>query len=142
MEDRKVSIYNNAILKLIGGATVPQIHVSEVYGASLMESTKAFNDMMYYFVTTLTDLTADDIDKLVGGIVDEEDTEGEASRYLSDDGRIVSVTYGTQNADGSYASYKTFVLNYNNFSVSVEYDGYTYTIPAYGYVAVMHRSGT
>ena len=134
--------YNNAILKLIGGATVPQIHVSEVYGASLMESTKAFNDMMYYFVTTLTDLTADDIDKLVGGIVDEEDTEGEASRYLSDDGRIVSVTYGTQNADGSYASYKTFVLNYNNFSVSVEYDGYTYTIPAYGYVAVMHRSGT
>ena len=134
--------YNNTILALIGGATEPVVHVSEVYGASLMDSTKAFKDMMYYFVTSLTDLTANDIDKLIGGTVAEEEEEGEASRYLSDDGRIVSVTYGTQNADGSYAAYKTFVLNYNNFSVNVVYDGYTYTIPAYGYVAVMHRSGT
>ena len=62
----------------------------------------------------------------------------EASRYLSDDGRIVSVTYGDKNANGSYSAYKTFILNYNNFSVNVEYGDVTYTIPAYGYVVVMH----
>ncbi len=136
--------YNTSVLSLIGGAEATNIRVSEVYGASLMDSTKAFKDMMYYFVTTLTDLTAEDIDRLVGGSLgdDDGDGDGEASRYLSDDGRIVSVTYGTENADGSYASYKTFVLNYNNFSVNVEYDGVTYTIPAYGYVVVMHGSGT
>ena len=69
---------------------------------------------------------------------DSEEEEEEASRYLSDDGRIVSVTYGTKNADGSYSAYKTFILNYNNFSVNVEYGDVTYTIPAYGYVVVMH----
>ena len=87
-------------------------------------------------------MTAEQIDDLIstkgpaGGADDGE--EDEASRYLSDDGRIVSVTYGDKKADGGYSAHKTFILNYNNFSVSVEYDGVTYTIPAYGYVIVMH----
>ena len=98
-------------------------------------------DLMYYFVTTTTDLTEADINRLIGTSGNnklEEEEEDEASRYLSDDGRIVSVTYGDKNADGSYTAYKTFILNYNNFSVNVEYGEVTYTIPAYGYVVVMH----
>ena len=48
------------------------------------------------------------------------------------------MTYGSKKSDGSYENYKTFLLNYNNFAVSVRYDDVTYTIPAYGYVVVMH----
>ena len=95
---------------------------------------------MIHFVTAGTDMTVEDIRTLYGasGLETEEDEDGETSRYLSDDGRIVSVTYGSKNSDGSYSSYKTFILNYNNFAVSVVYDEVTYTIPAYGYVIVMH----
>ena len=98
-------------------------------------------ELMYYFVINNSDLTTDDVDKLIQppkGPGMGEDDDDEASRYLSDDGRIVSVTYGDKNADGSYSAYKTFILNYNNFSVNVEYNEVTYTIPAYGYVVVMH----
>ena len=65
----------------------------------------------------------------------QEETKDE-SKYVSNDGRIVAVTYGTPNNDGTYSNYKTFVLNYNNFSVSVVYEGVTYTIPAYSYVTI------
>jgi polyribonucleotide nucleotidyltransferase len=96
---------------------------------------------MFYFTSEVTGMTYDDIQKIIGKAGDlsgSTDEEEEASRYLSDDGRIVSVTYGDKNADGSYSAYKTFILNYNNFSVNVEYGDVTYTIPAYGYVVVMH----
>jgi hypothetical protein len=96
---------------------------------------------MYYYVKNYTGMTDEQIDALIEppkGLGSGDDDGDEASRYLSDDGRIVSVTYGTKNADGSYSAYKTFILNYNNFSVNVEYGDVTYTIPAYGYVVVMH----
>jgi hypothetical protein len=97
---------------------------------------------MFYYVSDATGMTRAEIEKLIGGVKTDnglgDDDEEESSRYVSNDGRIVSVTYGDKNADGSYSAYKTFILNYNNFSVSVEYDGVTYTIPAYGYVIVMH----
>ena len=67
----------------------------------------------------------------------EDEEEEDPSKYLSADGRIVAVTYGEKTSNGSYEGYKTFLLNYNNFSVSVVYDGITYTIPAYGYVVIM-----
>ncbi len=119
---------------------LPTFHVSEIYGGSLYEATMSFKTLLYYFMETFTEFDADDINALIAGgsgpISGTE--EEEASRYLSDDGRIVSVTYGTKNADGSYSAYKTFILNYNNFSVNVEYEDVTYTIPAYGYVVVRH----
>ena len=117
-------------------------HVSEVYGTTLYDAASELKSLMYYFVTAKTDMSATDIDRYIGGggnnNLGAENEEEEASRYLSDDGRIVSVTYGDKNADGSYSAYKTFILNYNNFSVSVVYEDVTYTIPAYGYVVVMH----
>ena len=133
--------YYTEVLELLSADELPKFHVSEIYAGTLNEAAMGLKDLMYFFVTAYSDLTEEQIDALIeppkgpgmGG-----DDGDEASRYLSDDGRIVSVTYGTKNADGSYSAYKTFILNYNNFSVNVKYGDVTYTIPAYGYVVVMH----
>ncbi len=66
---------------------------------------------------------------------DEEDNtddkdEEEKSRYTT--GNIIAVTYGT--LDGE--AYKTMLLNYNNYMVTLVYNGVRYTIPAYGFVVV------
>ena len=60
-----------------------------------------------------------------------EEVSGINSRYLVDDGTIVAVTYGEVGND-----YRTFILNYNYFAISVEYNGKTYEIDRYGYVVV------
>ena len=133
--------YYTEVLKMLSADSLPSFHISEIYSGTLNEAAMDLKGLMYYFVTAYSDLTAEDIDRLIqsgGGLEKDDDAENEESRYLSDDGRIVSVTYGTKNADGSYSAYKTFILNYNNFSVNVEYGDVTYTIPAYGYVVVMH----
>ena len=133
--------YYKEIVKRLSAAEMPEFHVSEIYSGTLYEAATDLKDLMYYFATHNTHLTAEEIDEIIktgGGMIGTDEEEDEASRYLSDDGRIVSVTYGTKNADGSYSAYKTFILNYNNFSVNVEYGDVTYTIPAYGYVVVMH----
>ena len=49
------------------------------------------------------------------------------TKYTSDDGSIVKVTY-----EGGII----FYLNYNNFAVTIEDNGQTYTLSAYGYVRV------
>jgi len=66
---------------------------------------------------------------------DEEDNEDkteeeESSKYTTEN--IVAVTYG--NADGS--DYKTVILNYNDYYVSVKYGDIEYTIPAYEFVVI------
>ena len=140
LKDYLAHKYYMVALRRLGAATQPVFHVSEVYSDDLATTTGNLEALMIYFVTANTDMTEDDIRTLYNfgsSDEDEEEIDDETSRYLSDDGRIVSVTYGDKNADGSYTAYKTFILNYNNFSVSVEYDGVTYTIPAYGYVIVM-----
>ena len=59
---------------------------------------------------------------------DSKETEGyQYTKYTSDDGSIVKVTY-----EGGVV----FYLNYNNFAVTVEDEGQTYTLDAYGYVRV------
>ena len=62
----------------------------------------------------------------------------EYTKYTNDNGNIVKVTYGDQDASGKYVAYKTFILNYNFFAVTVVLDGVTYTIPASGYVVFYH----
>ena len=62
----------------------------------------------------------------------------EYTKYTNDDGNIVKVTYGDIDANGKYVAYKTFILNYNFFDVTVVLDGVTYTIPASGYVVFYH----
>ena len=60
-----------------------------------------------------------------------EETADINSRYVVDDGTIVAVTYGEVGKD-----YRTFLLNYNYFAISVEYNGETYEIDRYGYIVV------
>ena len=64
-------------------------------------------------------------------IVDDE--EKEESRYATDG--IIAVTYGTLSGE----AYKTMLLNYNNYMVTLVYDGVRYTIPAYGFVAIKNK---
>lgn len=127
-------------------------HVAEVYGRNLYEAAtgtttageqtgeNSLKGLVYYFIP---ELCGDDADKEYldglfssGSTIDDVDDE-EDSKYITNDGRIVAVTYGSKNGS-SYTNDKTFLLNYNNFSVSVRYDDVTYTIPAYGYVVVTH----
>ena len=55
------------------------------------------------------------------------------AKYKLDDGSIVAVTYGEVGAP-----YKTFLLNYNYFDITVEFEGTMYEIGAYGYAVVAH----
>ena len=57
-----------------------------------------------------------------------DESDAAVSKYSTKN--IVAVTYG--NKDGS--AYKTILLNYNNYSVCVEYNGTEYIIPAYEFV--------
>ena len=134
-------VYYTNVLTKLNVKTQPVFHVSEVYGSTLYEEAMGLKELMFYYTSEITGMTYAEIEKIIGvgsSTGTDAEEEEEASRYLSNDGRIVSVTYGDKNADGSYSAYKTFILNYNNFSVSVTYDEVTYTIPAYGYVVVMH----
>ena len=131
--------YCDQALTQISATTTPKFNVSEVYGDDLYTSSEQIKTLLRYFVTNLSEITESDIDEMIKTSTKTEEEEVEdVSKYLSADGRIVSVTYGTKQNDGSYKNYKTFLLNYNNFSVSVQYDGITYTIASYGYVVVMN----
>ena len=65
----------------------------------------------------------------------EEIEEYNYTKYTDDTGSIVAVTYGGKNGNDNEA-YKTFILNYNSFSVEVVFEGTTYTIPAFGLVVI------
>ena len=86
-------------------------------------------------------ITKAEIDKRITPISsstgDKDEVEEEVfDKYAVEEGSIVIVTYGGKNGVDSDA-YKSIILNYNNFSVKVEYQGKVYTLPAYGYVVVM-----
>ena len=77
------------------------------------------------------------IDAANGFIVVEEEKEEVIveetmpAKYKVDDGSIVAVTYGET---GEF--YKTFLLNYNYFDITVEFEGNNYEIGAYGYAVI------
>lgn len=126
--------YYVAALDELGADKMPTFHVAEIYGDDLYSAGLGLKSLLRWYISDYSEMmSAEEIDKLIGGSSSnvEEDVEDE-SKYLSDDGRIVAVTYGA--VDGG--NYRTFVLNYNNFSVSVTYDGVNYTIPAFSYVVI------
>lgn len=131
-------LYYTAVISELGANKLPTFSVSEIYGADLFTAGQGLKSLLRWYVTQYAGMmTEEEIDSLIGSIVSGDDEEeNDPSKYLSDDGRIVAVTYGTPNNEGSYDAYRTFVLNYNNFSVSVVYDGVQYTIPAFSYVVV------
>ncbi|MBE6619908.1 MAG: hypothetical protein E7625_00895 [Ruminococcaceae bacterium] len=107
---------------------------------------KIFDDVKSREQKYTEHFTKKDIDDLLDYGENDEDEEEiveeeEDSIYINDNGNIVAVTYGGKNGNDNEA-YKTFILNYNNFAVTVKYEvnGETrvYTIPANRYVVVIH----
>ncbi len=133
----KYKFYTEALDEL-GADKKPSFHVSEIYGDDLYTAGQGLKSLLrWYIVQYSASMTDEEIDNLIGKVTSGTEGEDEdESKYLSDDGRIVAVTYGSANDNGGYDNYRTFVLNYNNFSVSVIYDGIQYTIPAYSYVVI------
>lgn len=133
----KYKFYSEALDEL-GADKKPSFHVSEIYGDDLYTAGQGLKSLLRWYIVQYSGaMTDEEIDDLIGQTSSSsEEEEEDESKYLSDDGRIVAVTYGSANDNGGYDNYRTFVLNYNNFSVSVIYDGVQYTIPAYSYVVI------
>ena len=113
-----------------------------------LEDIKALADECYSYVEGIyeaasTHVDRETIDSYVNFYEDEEqeDLVEEDAAAVYNNGNIVAVTYGGKNGNAD-AAYKTFILNYNNYAVTVKYDvnGETrvYTIPANRYVMVLH----
>ncbi len=62
----------------------------------------------------------------------------EETKYTCNDGSIVAVTYGGNNGNDAEA-YRTFLLNFNSFRVTVNYNGNDYEIDGYGYLVIDHN---
>ena len=85
-------------------------------------------------------VAADDVDALIRELFSDNYSSGssksvETTKYTVSDGTIVAVTYGGKNGNDK-AAYRTFLLNYNSFKVTVNYDGVDYELPEYGYAAI------
>ncbi len=72
-------------------------------------------------------VSSEDLGGMDLGIEEVVDEGYVYTKYTSDDGRIVKVTY-----EGGTA----FILNYNNFAITVEDNGETYTVDALDFVVV------
>ena len=147
----KYHFYTEAI-KNLNCATLVSFNLYQIYAGTLEESYQDLKALAKYYAIAYTNMSSvipetakitdemfEDCFVVKNDTTDDEDDD-EESRYVSDDGRIVSVTYGQKTATGTYAAYKTFILNYNNFSIQVVYDNTVYTIPAYGYVTVYAKN--
>ncbi len=146
--------FYTAVIKNLNCEQLVSFNLYEIYAGTLEDSYQELKALAKHYALSYTAMAAGiSADAVITEEMferyfdvtdsgDEGDGDEEASRYVSDDGRIVSVTYG-QKTGGGYAPYKTFILNYNNFAVQVAYEvapGQTvvYTISAYGYVTVPH----
>ncbi len=65
-------------------------------------------------------------------------TDDSNSTILVNNNKVVAVSYGDVDESRNKTYFKTFILNYNNYSVRTSYNGSEYTIPAYGYVVFYH----
>ena len=112
--------------ELYGDGTTPGLNAETLAKVESLQNNPNASDNEIY--TKILDRI--EINRLINKS-EEDDDEGdevEENKYSTEN--IVVVTYG--NDDGSV--YKTIILNYNNYSVKVEYEGKVYTIPAYYYV--------
>ncbi len=64
-----------------------------------------------------------------------QENELTMNRYSVTNNNVVSVTYGDIE-NGETVAKKTFILNYNNYAVSVTFNGVVYTVAAGGYIIV------
>ena len=115
------------------------------YSEKFIEDCKVNVEPSKLLVEQITDMFAeveacyDEIIDISAGTIEEEvevevivtETVDANSRYRIDNGTIVAVTYGEIGED-----YRTFILNYNYYAVTVEYDGETYEIDKYSYAMI------
>ena len=88
------------------------------------------------FLKNLTDTSILEAAKpAVGGSSDAE--ENETIETVLGNSQIVLVTYGTRE-NGVKTAYKSFILNYNIFAVTVSFNGVVYTIDSGDCVAILH----
>ncbi len=71
-----------------------------------------------------------------GGSSGGEDTDTEVESTATVNNRVVVVSYGDRDNAGNKTFAKTFLLNYNSYTVRVQYNNVTYTIPSNGYVVI------
>ena len=64
--------------------------------------------------------------------IEEEDVD---MKYVADSSKIVAVTYGQ-----GQTAYKTFILNYNSYSVILKYNGQTYCLDAGEFITINHNA--
>ena len=70
----------------------------------------------------------------------EAQTEDQtASATAINNNKVVLVTYGDVSDTQVKTYYKSFILNFNNYSVRTVYGGMEYTIPGYGYAVIYYR---
>ena len=88
-----------------------------------------------YRVADVYTYSAEFINEVLGK--NEVEEEKEVTKYTCDDGSIVAVTYGGKNGNDREA-YRTFLLNYNSFAVTVVYNGVSYKLDGYAYHVINH----
>ena len=83
----------------------------------------------------------DDVEDMIkddssdGDAADDETSEND-SEFKIDNNKIVLVAYGKVDGQGNETPTKAFILNYNTFTVRVEYNDTIYTIESGGYVVI------
>ena len=113
-------------------ATVKAEGEDEIYAEDLA---KLIADSVF----TVADI--EEAGKLNDTVLDEDDDDDSQTsvhdKYFVDNNQIVVVTYGDRDdTTHEKTAYKSFILNYNNFAVVVDYEGVKYTIPSGGYVVL------
>lgn len=135
LAERKVEITEGAIAEIIANKD----KVSAIAATAIANIEPFYADydaaIALYELTPVEDKTEDDgaedddsAETPDGDEVPGDEAEPEekpVSKYAVDDGSIVHVTY----ENGTH-----FILNYNRFAVTVEYEGTTYTIDAFSVV--------
>jgi len=133
-----------AIIANYQARLLPLQSVYEQYSAAFenIRSSALENDMLalnekgdYYI-----DITSKPYKEIVATMEKKEETVNNtvvSNKYTCDDGSIVAVTYGGKDGDDDSA-YRTFILNYNVFSVTVEYEGIKYELAPYAYKVINH----
>ena len=152
LEERKAQVeemvkyyFYTEVVKSLKANTVVSFNLYQIYAGTLEESYVELKNLAKYYAIAYTNIS-DSIPEgariteemyeecfVVKDVTEDDEDDDEESRYVSDDGRIVAVTYGEVGAP-----YKTFLLNYNYFDVIVEYEGTTYEIDAYGYAMIQY----
>ena len=119
LKDFILGTYYNDAKAALGLKSDTTFKVDEYYGNAISSESLRVKEMLYYFATGYSPLTDADIENLISKDYSEDDDGDGYSKYATSKGKLVAVTYGTPEADGTYKAYKTFLLNYNNFYATV-----------------------